>query len=200
MGSLLRSLSFGNYHGVSELPDEVLQLFMELVENPNRQIEFASEIIDAGLQGRIDLNSSFNLGAYEATIRKNGKLNLENRKKRELYIDQSDGDDWEDVSRSGGIKVDALQRDAVDEIADAYEKLILEDELQYAITTIKELQPILLIEEQVDLLHLLKQSLRFVPSAIEALRSLCSDYEVLAEQIKVVLESGRKFEELFTCC
>ena len=50
---LLRSLGFGKFHGVDELPTEVLNLFMDLAKNPEKHVEFSAEIISAGLQGKI---------------------------------------------------------------------------------------------------------------------------------------------------
>ena len=60
---LLRSYSFGTYMGVNELPVNILNLFLPLVTQPNKQIECVSEVVSAGLQGRIDFSKEFNLDA-----------------------------------------------------------------------------------------------------------------------------------------
>ena len=68
--SLLHSYSFGTAFGQDGLSSDVLGLFTELVDNPNKKIEFASEIIDAGMTGAINFRRPFSIDAYEAGIRK----------------------------------------------------------------------------------------------------------------------------------
>ena len=194
--SLMKSFSFGSIYGVTELPTEVLNLFLGLVENPEKKIEYASEIISAGLQGRIDFESEFNIEAYESAIRKNIMLGKENKRKKESFLDFSDsGDDWEEVSRNGGIKANTLS-DA-EQMEDAFEKLIMEDELKYAVATIKSLQPILLTEAKLDFIHTMKQALKGIPESVKLLKEVCKEYEVLAEQVEIVLSSGRDFNTIF---
>lgn len=195
---LLRSYSYGHVHGFTELPKEVLNLFIGLTENPEKRVEFASEIISAGLQGNIDFTRQFNLEAYEATIHKNIRLGQENRRKREVFLDYTDtSDGWEDTARDGGIKIDVATQQRVDKMEDAYEQLLLEDELKYAVSTIKSLQHVLLIEERLDLLHTIKQALKGIPESESMLTRVCKKYEVVAEQVYAILNSGYAFEELF---
>ena len=133
--SVLCSVSFGNYNGINELPDEVLGLFTSLLDNPNKKLEFANQ----------------NLGK-------------ENKRKKECYIDMTDSaDDWEEVSGRGGIKLAQVNSRAVDKIQDAYEHLLLDDELKYAVDTIKAINEDLMIEESIDLIYALKQSVRGIP-------------------------------------
>lgn len=193
--SLLRSFSFGQFHGISELPDEVLSLFSSLVENPDKKIEFASEIISAGLQGNIDFGREFNIDAYEAAIRKNQKLGKSNKRKREVFLDFTAGDD--DDSQAGGIRVDIASAQNVQQMEDAYEQLMDEDELRYAVSAIKSLQPVLMVEARLDLIYTIRQALKGIPDSVKMLRQVCTDYEVLGEQVQVVLGSGYAFEELF---
>lgn len=192
--SLLKSFSFGQFRGISELPVEVLSLFDSLVEEPGKKIEFASEIISAGLQGKIDFNREFNIDAYEAAIRKNQYLSKSNKSKRESFLDFG-GDSEED--EHGGIRVDIASAQNVQQMEDAYEQLMDEDELKYAISTIKSLQPVLMVEARMDLLYTMRQALRGIPDSVKMLKDLCSEYEILGEQIKVVLGSGQSFEEMF---
>lgn len=196
--SLLRSYSFGHINGVTELPNEILNLFMPLAENPEKKVEFASEIISAGLQGKINFNQEFNLDGYEAAIRKNLRLGKESKRKKEVFLDYSDtSDGWDDTVQAGGIKADVATMQAVDKMEDEYEKLILEDELRYAVETIKSLQPVLLVEARMDFLHTIEQALKGIPESVKMLQKVCEEYEVVAEQIKVVLGSGYSFEEVF---
>lgn len=196
--SLLKSYSFGHIFGVTELPNEVLNLFIGLSKNPEKKIEYASEIISAGLQGNIDFNHEFNLDAYEAAIRKNLKLGKESRRKKEVFLDFTDNnDDWEETQYAGGIKADVATTHAVQKMEDAYDKLIMEDELRYAVDTIKSLQPMLLVEAKMDFMHTMEQALKGIPESIKLLQRVCDEFEVVAEQIKIILGSGYTFEEIF---
>lgn len=196
--SLLRSYSFGQMNGVNELPEEILRLFTDLVEIPEKQIEFASEIISAAMQGNIDLEHEFNIDAYESAIRKNIRLGKEAKRKKEVFLDYTDNSDsWEETAQAGGIKADVATLQAVNKMEDAYEQIMLEDELQYAVETIKSLQPMLLIEARIDFLHTMKQALKGIPESVKILQSVCNEYEVLAEQVRTVLSSGYTFEEIF---
>lgn len=196
--SLLRSYSFGQINGVDELPEEILRLFTDLVEIPEKQIEFASEIISAAMQGNIDLEHEFNIDAYESAIRKNIRLGKEAKRKKEVFLDYTDSSDsWEETAQAGGIKADVATLQAVNKMEDAYEQIMLEDELQYAVETIKSLQPMLLIEARIDFLHTMKQALKGIPESVKILQSVCNEYEVLAEQVRTVLSSGYTFEEIF---
>lgn len=196
--SLLRSYSFGQMNGVDELPEEILRLFTDLVEIPEKQIEFASEIISAAMQGNIDLEHEFNIDAYESAIRKNIRLGKEAKRKKEVFLDYTDSSDsWEETAQAGGIKADVATLQAVNKMEDAYEQIMLEDELQYAVETIKSLQPTLLIEARIDFLHTMKQALKGIPESVKILQNVCNEYEVLAEQVRTVLSSGYTFEEIF---
>jgi cell fate (sporulation/competence/biofilm development) regulator YmcA (YheA/YmcA/DUF963 family) len=196
--SLLRSYSFGQMNGVDELPEEILRLFTDLVEIPEKQIEFASEIISAAMQGNIDLEHEFNIDAYESAIRKNIRLGKEAKRKKEVFLDYTDSSDsWEETAQAGGIKADVATLQAVNKMEDAYEQIMLEDELQYAVETIKSLQPMLLIEARIDFLHTMKQALKGIPESVKILQNVCNEYEVLAEQVRTVLSSGYTFEEIF---
>ena len=196
--SLLRSYSFGQMNGVDELPEEILRLFTDLVEIPEKRIEFASEIISAAMQGNIDLEHEFNIDAYESAIRKNIRLGKEAKRKKEVFLDYTDSsDNWEETAQAGGIKADVATLQAVNKMEDAYEQIMLEDELQYAVETIKSLQPMLLIEARIDFLHTMKQALKGIPESVKILQNVCNEYEVLAEQVRTVLSSGYTFEEIF---
>lgn len=196
--SVLCSVSFGNYNGINELPDEVLGLFTSLLDNPNKKLEFASEIIFNGLSGRINFNQEFNIDAYEATIRKNQNLGKENKRKKECYIDMTDSaDDWEEVSGRGGIKLAQVNSRAVDKIQDAYEHLLLDDELKYAVDTIKAINEDLMVEESIDLIYALKQSVRGIPDAVKSVKEICENNSLVAELVKTVLNSGYEVGQIF---
>lgn len=193
--SLLRSFSFGQFHGITELPDEVLLLFSDLVEDPGKHVKYASEIISAGLQGNIDFGRSFNIDAYEAAITRNQQMNTSKKRKKETWLDFGTGDDEEPAN--GGVRVDIASLQNVSQMEDAYEKLMAEDELRYAISAIKSLQPVLMVEARMDILLTMRQALKGIPDSVKMLKTVCEEYEILGEQIKVVLSSGQSFEEMF---
>lgn len=197
--ALLHSFGFGTVMGYDELPTEVLELFLSLSDNPDKKIEYASEIIYAGLKGRINFGQPFNIDAYEATIRKNSELSKNNKRRKEIYLeflDTSSGD-VESVYRGGGIVADVAVTHAAEKIEDAYEQVLMEDELRYAVESIKSLYPLLLSEARVDILHTIKQALKGLPESIKILKSVCNEYEVVAEQIQIILSSGYSFNEIF---
>lgn len=193
----LRSFSFGTFMGVSELPVEVLNLFLSLTENPNKQVEFASEIITAGLQGRIDFGKEFNIDAYEATIRKNQHLLKENERKKKSYIDFSSADDFEDVASSGGIKADFIQLDSIEEMKDAFEEVLLNEELAYAVSTVKSINEEFISDYGTDLIFALKRAVQGIPQAVEELKKICEEFSVVAELIETILSSKQEVEVLF---
>lgn len=195
--SLMRSYSYGSIHGVSELSPEILGLFSDLVTTPEKKIEYASEIISAGLQGRIRFQN-FNLDAYEATIRKNERLGKESKRKKEIFLDTSDSsEDWDEVTAKGGIKPDTATVRAVNKMEDVYEKLLDDDELRFAVDTIKSLQQSIMVEAHVDIVLTIKQALRGLSDSISVLQKVCDEYAIVAEQVKTILGSGLEFEELF---
>lgn len=194
--SLLRSFSFGHFHGITELPDDVLSLFTGLLDDPGKHVKYASEIISAGLQGNIDFGREFNIDAYEAAITRNQQFNTSRKRKKETFLDFGSGDDGDDVQH-GGVRVDIASLSNALQMEDAYEQLMSEDELRYAISAIKSLQPVLMVEARMDILYTMKQALRGIPDSVKMLKKLCEEYEILGEQIKVVLGSGYSFEEMF---
>ncbi len=195
---VLRSFSFGIVDGVDELPVDVLKLFSPLVENPEKTIKYGSEIINNSLKGKINLNAPFNLDAYEATIDKNLRLAKSGERKRKVYLDFNDSD-RDDPSRDGsGVSYDLATVHTLDLIQDAYEEFINDDELKYAVEAITELQPVLLVEENVDFLFTIRQALRGIPSSVKIVKDICEKYSVVAEQVKVVLSADKPFEEIFS--
>ena len=200
MNKLLKSYSFGTFHGVDNIPSCILGLFSELAENPEKKIQYASEIISNGLEGRINFNRKFNIDAYEAKIRQNKVLLKNTKSKKELFLDYGSGsdDNYSETVRKGGVLLDSTNEVALMKMEDAYEKLADDSELQYAIQTIKSLQKTLFIEEQVDFIGLLEQALACVPTAINRVKEICENYTVVAEQVNIILNSGYSFEECFS--
>lgn len=196
--STLRSFAFGSYKGVDELPSEVLNLFTSLLERPDKHIEFASEIIDAGLEGRINFNTVFNLSAYEFTCKSNERMNLERRRAKEVFIDYSSTDtEREESLRNGGITIDSVSISAVDKLADAFEEVIDNSELEYAVSTIKALNNDFIVDYNVNLISVIKRAKDGFPQAKAVLKRLCDECDVVKEQVEIILRSGRDVNSCF---
>lgn len=194
----LRSFSFGTYMGVNELPIEVINLFLPLTENPNKKVEFASEIVKAGLQGNINFQKEFNLDAYEATIRKNQHLLKESERKKKAYFDYSGAnDDYDEVISSGGIKADFIKLDSIEEMKDAFEEVLLNEELKYAVSTIKSLNDEFISDYGTDVIFALKRAVQGIPQAIEEIKHICEEFSLVSELIETILESKQKVDVLF---
>lgn len=184
--------------GVSELPVEVLNLFLPLTEDPDKRIEYASEIITAGLQGRIDFSKEFNLDAYEATIRKNQHLLKESERKKKSYIDFSGAsDDFDEVASNGGIKAEFESLETIEEMKDAFEEVLSNEELNYAVSTIKSLNDDFIADYGTDLIFALKSAVRGIPQAVEEIKKICTDFSVVSELIETILTSKCEVEALF---
>lgn len=189
----LRSFSFGSYMGVEEVPEEVVSLFNGCLED-GKQLHYASEIIFAGIQGRIDLNNSFNVVGYEKVIDKNTSLVMRKRKKKEMYIDYGSSDDYETVAQNGGIQADRLY---IEDVQDAFEELVDNDELRFAVDNIKKLNSEFIIVEELDLIEAIRLALKGIPQAIKDIKRICDFYPKVADSIKTVLSSGVEFETVF---
>lgn len=199
MVKLLRSYSFGTFHGVDNIPSDILGLFSGLVENREKKIQYASEIIENGLEGRINLNRKFNIDAYEAKINQNLGLSKSSKGKKELFLDFGSGsDDYDDTLRKGGINLESTKETALIAMEEAYNELLDNDELEYAIQTIESLQQTLFIDEQVDFIGLMEKAIDCVPSAINKVKEICSSYPIVAEQVEIILNSGHSFKECFS--
>lgn len=191
---MLRSYSFGTFMGVDEIPENVLGLFEDaLIEG--RKISRTSEIIYAGLTGGIDLNSHFNLEAYERAIEKNENLSAYAKKKKEMYIDfDCSSDDYDVVFKQGGIQADKIN---IKKVQDEYEELMDADELVRAVANVKRLNNDFVIVEEVDIIEALRLALKGIPQAIKELKRICNFYPRISEDIKVILGSGKEVDEVF---
>lgn len=187
---MLRSFSFGLIYGVNELPENVINLFSELLKHPEINIEHTSEIVEAGLKGNIGEN--FSLIAYEKGIKKKEALAKISKAKRKKNIDTSlDTEQDNSVTSYFDISMTQLDMQVVKttDLLDEYEKLLNEDELEYAIKEIKGLQKDIFIKEQIDVMQGLKDALEGVPVAIRTMKELCEKYERVNELVEIILSS-----------
>ena len=192
----MRNYSFGIYNGFNELPTEVLNLFVGLADNPNQQVEFSCEIVEAGLAGKIDFNKPFNLVAYENAIRKNNGLTANTKRKKEVSIDFFSSDD-DSVNTYDVISEDTASNQLACKVKDAYAQIFEDDDLQFAISTIVGLNDDIMAVEEVDLIRCLKDAVLGIERAVSTIKRISDSYPVLAESIQTVLSSGQEVNVLF---
>lgn len=196
--STLKSFSFGSYKGVDELPEEVMSLFLGMVGKPEKNVEFADEIINAGLDGRINFNKIFNLDAYEYTIRNNTRMNVEKERSKKTFIDFGSSDSERDSSiRNGGITIDSVSASAIEDLKDAYEEVALTSELKYAVDTIKGLNDDFVDDYGINLIGLIKKAVVGFPQAVTKLKDVCDEFKIVSEQVEIILKSGQDVESCF---
>lgn len=187
--STLKSFSFGSYKGVDELPDVVVGLFSSMMKRPEKSVEYAEEIINAALEGRINFDKEFNIGAYENTIRNNTRMNAQDRQKKETFFTD---DEFED-SYKGGVSENKVSDDR-----DDYASFEDEDEVKWAVKNIKAENNTFRIDYGINLIKLLKKATGGYPQAMEKLRMVCLEFERVGEWIRIILSSGHPVDSLFT--
>lgn len=187
----MKSYSFGSCYGKDEVTADIAGLFTETYQKGGT-VKYASEIIFAGLQGRIDMDRPFNLPAYEYAIEEKDSLNKSRRKKKEVYIDYGSNDDYDNISRNGGVCEEHLR---VDTIKDAFDSVCDSDELAYAVRQIKGLNEELIIVEGLNIIEAIRLALNGLPHALKELKRVCDFYPRIAEHVQTILGSGLTFEE-----
>lgn len=198
--SLLKSYSFGIYLGYDNVPGEVLSMFSELVEKPEKKLEFACVAVASGMRGlqKGTKFKDFNLTAFEMDVkRKNFATKCKRESTKLSFIVPHSGDDDYSVSSYCSISEDVLPLMMFERVKDAYEEVLLSDELDQAIRAIKKVNTQLFIEEGVDIIVALERAVDFVPDAIEEIKRICQSYPSISESIFTILNSGNKVDALF---
>ncbi len=199
--SLMRSFSHGIFKGIDEIPAECWNLFTDLVNTEDQQqMDYCYEIISTYLNGSLREREKFNLKGYAYGIKKKEQLNYDKRKNKLLFLDDNSFDDNGGKGTAGyTMSTDLVVQNqtTVEEYADVFDELLNSYELRYAVETIEELKEDIFIEENIDIIECVRQAMRGLPSAVQALKGICAEYELLGEQIKLVLASGVSFHELF---
>ncbi len=187
------------YNEGTNLNEDVLRLFTDMVDAPTKNVEYVQEIIDAAQQVRVNLEKDFNLAGYCYKISQNTMLKANSRKKKETFYFEDDGmddSDWSKYSKQGGISLTeaTVRSTRFNDLAQGFEALEDDSEFLDAINTIKNLRDDFLINEGVDLIMLIKQALKYFPQAIDELKKICEDFELVGEQIKIILSSKKDIE------
>jgi hypothetical protein len=166
------------------------------MQNNDKVIENALEIIGAAQRGSIDFNRAFNLFGYNFAINKNKMLKAITKLSTETFIDFSNS---QSEYYQGGVDIDTVsfKTDALDEAKNEYEYLFDNAELRSAIECIQALNDDFIVEYSVDLIGLIKQAVKGVQTAVSKLKEVCNEMPCVAEQVKIILSSKVPIDECF---
>lgn len=208
----LRGISFGSIGGYTEIPPEIWGLLSEMeflpvsVEDAKYgitypRVEYAEEIIKAALNGRIAMDAQFNLQSYLKKIEENtGKKALKNAQREKHLCFDSDElmtDDGYGVRDMNSVDADAVAYQNYQSMAQSFDSVVSDSDLQFAISTIKALSTDFLITYKVDIPTLMKKALTGVPQAVTTLKQLCTESKLLAEQVKIILTANVSIDDCF---
>ena len=54
-----------------------------------------------------------------------------------------------------------------------------------------------MLEESIDLIYALKQSVKGIPEAIKSVKEICDNNSLVSELVKTVLNSGYEISQIF---
>lgn len=191
----LKSFSFGIVSGKSEVPAEVWSLFTEMNKNPNKNVPYAYEIVRAGLLGRIDLGSPFHLEAYCKTVESNLALAEFTESKKLLHFKNGVDSDGNEIKSWGTVSLEKAS--LVARMEDKFEVILNSEELDFAVRQISSLNEEFIINEGINVVEVLKNAVRGIPSAVEKLKYICANFLELAEYVKTILSSGVDVADCF---
>lgn len=196
--SLLHSYSF-----VKEV-DRRSYLPFAYSEKMGNDIDCTLEVIEAAALGKINLDKveeaaleegstdkAFNLYAYNRKVHKNRKMVLCVESGRVMHIS--------DVNDDGSVEPYGVPESVVAEYAgqtDEYEKLIEEDEVQYAAAVINDMKLIFLVDYRMDFWRCMRQALRGIPESVALLRSLAEEAPEIGELIWIILSNSKDVDDL----
>lgn len=171
------------YH--KEIPVELL----ETVDfGDKRTSDQLYEIFEAGMKHRLDYDREFNQGAYAGRISTNKRMSENGEQKKLLHFSYGDEDDY---GRQRGVDINSIE--AVD---DSYESLENSDEIRSAIKDVRIMHKVLLYSEGVNLKIILENAIDGVEVAINKLKYIFENFELLGERIKILLEADICIPEL----
>lgn len=182
---LLRSYAFQK-----EVPDTVWNLFSK-ADKLGTGLDYTLEIIDAAMQGDINLNREFNLKGYIYSINQARKHEDRRRYKKNLRINYTVDDE---ADFGDNIQADNLS--GYVESIDEYEKIDNDSEVSYAISEINRMSHDIMIFHNVDIETCLSQANRGMPESINLLRKLVNDNPQVGLYIQTILASGYPLETL----
>ena len=171
---------------MQQLSGEMLDVLFKDLEKYHGEFDYSIELIEAALDGRIDISKPFNLFGWCKTVREgNFQTELKRLKKQEYLIE----DDEEDKT---GVKASALVSER-----DDYEIFEDNEELFYTVKKVTALNNEIMSVIGIDFIFCMRKAVQGIPKAVEELTNICKEYEWLAEFVQIILSSGVPFEDLF---
>ena len=150
--------------------------------------DYIIDVMDAYENGKINLKY-FNLFSYIKGIQQNKTCNKEKQKSKMVFFKpdtDEDSDDRDSISASHLISQE-----------DAYAEYDDRDELQWAVKEINRLYDEMLCDYGVNIIHVMKKAASGFPQALEVLKNLCAEAEIISELLYIILSSGQSLDELF---
>lgn len=184
---MLKSFSF-----IEKLTPEIEALFIECTST-SKELDYGYEIIEAALNGRIDIGRYFNIQGYVNSLKATERL--ENHRRANKFKSIVSDSDSEDVYEPNTITEESL---VSEESVDAYEEAIIRADLSRAISKIQEMSLLLMVEEKVNIARLIQMALKGIPSSVAKLKDICQNYEVIGESVSVLLSSGENVERILS--
>lgn len=192
-------LKGGKFLCSDEVNKQIWGLFAQMQENPNIEVEHVMEIVDRAMEGAIDLTKKFNLYGYDYAVKTNRKRKQRKNAAIETFIDFSGNKDEDTPETRGGVSIDVVsyQADMLSEAKNEFEQLFDNAELKCAIESIKSLNDDFIVDYSVDLIALIKKAVQGIPQAVLKLKEVCEQMSCVAEQVKIILNSGVSIDECF---
>ena len=176
---LLRSVSF-----TTECNPKIWELFKK-ADELGTKLDYTLEIIEAAMQGRIDLEGEFKLKEYVASIDRSRRLEGLREKKKAVHVT-----DISDDEEDSGVAYPVDSRNDFEEFENNYE-------FCNAVDTFNSMQHYFMINAKCDAKLAVHQALKGVPDAVELVKNLCDEYPIAAELLEVILGSGYSYEDIF---
>lgn len=148
------------------------------------------EIVNAALSGALSTTSesirNFNLQAYEYACKENDNINQIKSADKLLFIVDDTGEDNERVG-FGDIQERKLKPDK-----DCFSEVFDSAEFETNLLLLLDIRDKYIREKGVDVVGVLKSSLKGIPEAVKQMQNLVSDNNSLRELIVSLCESGQE--------
>lgn len=164
------------------------------------RIEHVDEMLTAALNGDINLKKEFNLAGYERAILAREHKNSRVKASKIKFISFADSaTETESDLRNGGMTIDEVSymSSNFSDVKSDFDKFFDNEELQSAVSNIRQLNEDFIVDYNLDLVVLLKKATSGIPQAISKLKEVCEEFKVVGEQIRVILASGVSVDECF---
>ncbi len=176
---LLRSVSF-----TTECNPKIWELFKK-ADELGTKLDYTLEIIEAAMQGRIDLEGEFKLKEYVASIDRSRRLEGLREAKKAVHVT-----DISDDEEDSGVAYPVDSRNDYEEFENNYE-------LQQAVERFNDMQYYFMVNAGCFAKTAVRQALRGIPESIELVKNLCDEYPIAAELLEIILGSGYSYEDIF---